>query len=160
MTGSKVRVAETMDAVIAAWPQRQTVQAVATVTRPTVSVVEIRRDSQEFAVPAMSAPVTFVANNIKIAAAALNDALIRPGGQFSLNAWLGKRTRAKGYQEASVICADRLISEYGGGVSQVSTATLDAAFFAGVRTDQYLAHSFSIARYPEGREAIMAHAPR
>lgn len=289
VAGSKVRVDETTDAVVAAWPRRHIVPAVVTVTRPTVSPAEIRRASQEFAVSAMSGPVTFVAgrstfdlapkefapalstavdakgkiglridmrallvairaaapgveshavdatvklvagrprvvpavtgtrfddgpstsarfrlaltspartvtmrlapaapkvttavavgwrisspistfttqfpvnpprtNNIKIAAARLNGTVIRPGAQFSLNATLGKRTAAKGYQEAPVIYGGRLVSDFGGGVSQVSTTTFNAAFFAGVRIDQHLAHSFYIARYPEGREATVS----
>jgi vancomycin resistance protein YoaR len=94
--------------------------------------------------------------NIKIAVATLNGTVIRPGGQFSLNGTLGKRTPAKGYQQAPVIYGGRLVSDYGGGVSQVSTTTFNAAFFAGVRIDQHLAHSFYIARYPEGREATVS----
>jgi vancomycin resistance protein YoaR len=288
-SGSKVRVPQTVDAVVAGWPRQQSVQAVATVTRPAVSQAEIRRAAKEFADSAMAAPVTFVAggstfvltprqyapalstaadakgrlglrinmsalmvairaaapavesqavdatvrlaagrprvvpavtgtrfddgpstssrfrlaltspartvtlrlapvlpkvttaiatgwrvntpistfttqfpvnpprtNNIKIAAARLNGTVIRPGGQFSLNATLGQRTAAKGYQQAPVIYAGRLVSDFGGGVSQVSTTTFNAAFFAGVRMDQYLAHSFYIARYPEGREATVS----
>jgi len=95
-------------------------------------------------------------NNIKIAVQKLNGTLIRPGGQFSLNATLGERTAAKGYQKAPVIYGGRLVSDYGGGVSQVSTTTYNAAFFAGVKIDQILAHSFYIARYPEGREATVS----
>lgn len=94
--------------------------------------------------------------NIKIAVATLNGTVIRPGGQFSLNGTLGKRTPAKGYQQAPVIFAGRLVKDYGGGVSQVSTTTFNAAFFAGVRIDEHLAHSFYIARYPEGREATVS----
>jgi vancomycin resistance protein YoaR len=290
VVGSEVRVPETTDAVVAAWPRRQSVQAVTKLTQPKVSAAEIRRAAKEFADPAMSAPVTFVAgdstfvlkprqyvralstavdaagrlrlkigmrpllaairagapgvehppvdasvklaagkpeivpavagtrfdggastsagfrsavtsssgrtvililapaspkvttavaqgwqitapistfttqfpvnpprtNNIKIAVGALNGTLVRPGGQFSLNATLGQRTAAKGYLKAPVIYGGRLVSDYGGGVSQVSTTTYNAAFFAGVRIDQILAHSFYIARYPEGREATVS----
>ena len=95
-------------------------------------------------------------NNIKIAIATLNDTVVPPGGQFSLNETLGERTGAKGYQQAPVIYAGRLVSDYGGGVSQVSTTTYNAAFFAGVRVDQHTPHSFFIARYPEGREATVS----
>jgi len=95
-------------------------------------------------------------NNIKIAVARLNGTLVRPGDQFSLNATLGQRTAAKGYQKAPVIYGGRLESDYGGGVSQVSTTTYNAAFFAGVRIDQHTSHSFYIARYPEGREATVS----
>jgi len=95
-------------------------------------------------------------NNIKIAVARLNGTLVRPGEQFSLNATLGERTPAKGYRQAPVIYAGRLVSDFGGGVSQVSTTTFNAAFFAGVRMDRYTPHSFYIARYPEGREATVS----
>jgi vancomycin resistance protein YoaR len=95
-------------------------------------------------------------NNIKIAAGALNGMLVHPGDQFSLNARLGPRTPAKGYQLAPVINGERLEQAYGGGVSQVSTTTFNAAFFSGVRIDRYTPHSFYITRYPEGREATLS----
>jgi len=95
-------------------------------------------------------------SNITIAVATLNGTLVRPGDQFSLNATLGQRTAAKGYQQAPVIYAGRLVKDYGGGVSQVSTTTFNAAFFAGVRIDSYTPHSFYISRYPEGREATVS----
>jgi vancomycin resistance protein YoaR len=95
-------------------------------------------------------------NNIKIAARTLNGTFIAPGKQFSLNAILGQRTAAKGYAEAPVIMNGRLVSDYGGGVSQVSTTSFNAAFFAGVRIEEYHPHSFYISRYPEGREATVS----
>ena len=95
-------------------------------------------------------------NNIKIAVRTLNGTLVRPGGQFSLNGALGQRTPDKGYQQAPVINAGRLVKDYGGGVSQVSTTTFNAAFFSGVRIERYTPHSFYISRYPEGREATVS----
>ncbi|MEO6143069.1 MAG: VanW family protein [Dermatophilaceae bacterium] len=286
--GQAVKVPATTDAVTAAWPRQQVVKAVMSTIEPTLSADEINRAASEFAVPAMSGPVTVVAgrttfrlqpvrfapalsmvpdgngtlrpsidaprllaviraagsgiertpvdatvrlvagsprvlpavtglridapsvpasflaaltspsrtatitvapvppkvttavaqgwgireeistftthftfnpprvNNIKIAVRTLNDTLVRPGGQFSLNATLGQRTPAKGYQQAPVINAGRLVKDYGGGVSQVSTTTFNAAFFSGVRIEQYTPHSFYISRYPEGREATVS----
>lgn len=95
-------------------------------------------------------------NNIKIASGVLNRTVVRPGAAFSLNAILGERTPAKGYQQAPVIYAGRLERAYGGGVSQVSTTTFNAAFFSGVRIEGHTPHSFYIARYPEGREATLS----
>ena len=95
-------------------------------------------------------------NNIKIAVGTLNGTLVRPGDQFSLNGILGPRTPAKGYQQAPVINAGRLEKDYGGGVSQVSTTTYNAAFFSGVRIEKHTPHSFYISRYPEGREATVS----
>ena len=94
--------------------------------------------------------------NIQIAARTLNGTYVGPGEQFSLNKVLGQRTAAKGYNEAPVIINGRLTKDYGGGISQLSTTTFNAAFFSGVRIDQYLPHSFYISRYPEGREATIS----
>jgi vancomycin resistance protein YoaR len=94
--------------------------------------------------------------NIQIAARTLNGTYVGPGEQFSLNKVLGPRTAAKGYNEAPVIVNGRLTKDYGGGISQLSTTTFNAAFFSGVRIDQYLPHSFYISRYPEGREATIS----
>jgi vancomycin resistance protein YoaR len=95
-------------------------------------------------------------NNITIAARTLTGTYVRPGGQFSLNGVLGQRTPEKGYKEAPVINNGRLEKDYGGGVSQVSTTTFNAAYFAGVQLDEYTPHSFYISRYPEGREATVS----
>lgn len=95
-------------------------------------------------------------NNMKIAAAALNGTIVRPGAGFSLNGILGERTPAKGYLRAPVIYAGRLENAYGGGVSQVSTTLFNAVFFSGVRIEQHTPHSFYISRYPEGREATLS----
>jgi vancomycin resistance protein YoaR len=94
--------------------------------------------------------------NIRIAARTLDGTLVKPGETFSLNAVLGERTAAKGYQKAPVINGGRLETDYGGGVSQVSTTVFNAAFFAGVRIEQHTPHSFYISRYPEGREATIS----
>jgi vancomycin resistance protein YoaR len=94
--------------------------------------------------------------NITIAARTLNGTYVGPGQQFSLNGVLGQRTAAKGYASAPVIVNGRLTKDFGGGVSQVSTTTFNAAFFSGVRIDQFLPHSFYISRYPEGREATVS----
>ncbi|HYN28963.1 MAG TPA: VanW family protein [Dermatophilaceae bacterium] len=94
--------------------------------------------------------------NIRTAARTLDGTYVGPGETFSLNEVLGERTPAKGYREAPVINGGRLVKDYGGGVSQVSTTTFNAAFFAGMRFLTYKPHSFYISRYPEGREATVS----
>lgn len=94
--------------------------------------------------------------NIKLAAATIDGTVVRPGEVFSLNAALGQRTRAKGYNEAPVIMDGRLTQDFGGGVSQVSTAVFNAVFFAGLDVITHKPHSFYISRYPEGREATLS----
>jgi vancomycin resistance protein YoaR len=88
--------------------------------------------------------------NIRIAARRLDGVLVRPGEVFSLNETLGRRTPAKGYQQAPVIESGRLVKDYGGGVSQVSTTLFNAVFFAGLDVVTHKPHSFYISRYPRG----------
>ncbi len=47
----------------------------------------------------------------------------------------------------------------GGGVSQVSTTTYNAAFFAGLEVLDFKPHSYYISRYPVGREATLNYSP-
>lgn len=94
--------------------------------------------------------------NITIAARTLNGTFVAPGKTFSLNGLLGQRTGAKGYNEAPVIVDGRLVKDYGGGISQLSTTLFNAIFFSGARIEEHHPHSFYIARYPEGREATIS----
>lgn len=96
------------------------------------------------------------AENIKIAARAMNGTYVPPGGSFSLNQVLGQRTPERGYVQAGTIVNNRIVDNYGGGVSQVSTTVYNAAYFAGVQIDEFHPHSFFIQRYPEGREATLS----
>lgn len=94
--------------------------------------------------------------NIRLAARTLNGTYVPPGGTFSLNDVLGKRTPEKGYQKGGVIQNGRLSENYGGGISQVSTTVFNAAFFSGMQFVEYMPHGFYISRYPEGREATIS----
>ncbi|MGL4744996.1 MAG: VanW family protein [Dermatophilaceae bacterium] len=94
--------------------------------------------------------------NIALAARLINGTYIKPGGQFSMNAVLGERTPEKGYQKAGVIVGGRAAEDFGGGISQVSTTIFNAAFFSGMRLDEWTPHFFYISRYPPGREATIS----
>ena len=82
-------------------------------------------------------------------------AVIAPGGRFSLNGYVGERTRERGFVPAGTIIQGRLIDTVGGGVSQFATTTFNAAFFAGMDFIRYQSHSIYISRYPYGREATV-----
>ena len=94
--------------------------------------------------------------NIQRAAAILDGTVLRPGGSFSLNDALGKRTVDNGFVYAPQILAGQLEDAVGGGISQVSTTLYNAAFFAGLRLDAHQPHQFYISRYPMGREATIS----
>ena len=94
--------------------------------------------------------------NIQRAAELLDGTIIRPGGTFSMNEALGKRTEEHGFVAAPQIFNGRLEDAVGGGISQVATTLYNAAFFSGIELVQHQAHQFYISRYPMGREATVS----
>jgi vancomycin resistance protein YoaR len=84
-------------------------------------------------------------------------ALIAPGDTFSLNGYVGRRTKEKGYVMAPVIENGEHAEDIGGGVSQFATTLFNAAFFGGLDIPEHKAHSEYISRYPFGREATVAY---
>ena len=94
--------------------------------------------------------------NIRVGLRYVNGSVVMPGEQFRLSAALAPITPERGYVEAGVISDGRLVKGIGGGLSQVSTTLLNAAWFAGVQLDAFTPHSYYISRYPEGREATIA----
>lgn len=93
--------------------------------------------------------------NIHRIADLIRGAVIPPGGRFSVNDFVGKRTVARGFVSAGAISNGEHVDEIGGGISQFATTMFNAAFFAGLDIDEYQAHSEYFDRYPFGREATM-----
>ena len=93
--------------------------------------------------------------NIQRIAELTQGAIIEPGGEFSINDFVGRRTRDKGFVSAGVIQNGVFSSSVGGGISQYATTLFNAAFFAGLDYGEYQAHSIYIDRYPYGREATV-----
>jgi vancomycin resistance protein YoaR len=94
--------------------------------------------------------------NIGRAGELIDGTVLEPGETFSLNDTVGERTAANGFTEGYVISDGILVSDLGGGVSQMATTTFNAAFFAGLEDLEHKPHSFYIDRYPMGREATVA----
>ncbi len=82
--------------------------------------------------------------------------IIEPGETWSLNEFVGQRTRAKGFVPAGTIINGHLIDSVGGGISQYATTIFNAAFFAGLEFERYQSHSIYFSRYPYGREATIS----
>ena len=101
------------------------------------------------------APATPRAANIALLADILDDHAIAPGATFSINETSGPRTCEDGFVPAGTIIRGELVDTCGGGVSQVGTTVLNAAFFAGLELNEWQPHSFFISRYPAGREATL-----
>ncbi len=95
--------------------------------------------------------------NIHRIADLVRGAVIPPGGTFSVNGFVGKRTTEKGFVAAGAISDGEHVEEIGGGISQFATTTFNAAYFAGLDINEYQAHSEWFDRYPRGREATMGY---
>ena len=158
-TGVDVSVEGQEEAVLAALATAERVVSLEPViTQPTLTTEKARETLPRERISSFTSQYSPAprAQNIKIAARAMNGTYIPPGGSFSLNEVLGQRTPERGYVQAGTIVNNRIVDNYGGGVSQVSTTVYNAAYFAGVQIDEFHPHSFFIQRYPEGREATLS----
>ncbi|MBD9274606.1 MAG: vanomycin resistance protein VanB, partial [Clostridium sp.] len=59
--------------------------------------------------------------NIRLAVAALNGTIVKPGQEFSFNNTTGARTEEKGYKPATAYLNGEVVQEPGGGVCQVAS---------------------------------------
>ena len=95
-------------------------------------------------------------HNIQLAADYIDGDVIGPGESYSLNLGIGPRTSARGFGSNGFIDDDgEVISVVGGGVSQMGTTFLNAAWFAGIQLDEFRPHSIYFPRYPMCREATL-----
>jgi vancomycin resistance protein YoaR len=93
--------------------------------------------------------------NIQRIADIIRGVVIEPGERFSVNDFVGERTREKGFVSAGTIQQGHFKDDVGGGISQFATTIFNAAFFAGLEFDDYQSHTIYISRYPYGREATL-----
>lgn len=94
-------------------------------------------------------------NNIGKLARMINGVYVAPGETFSMNETLGPRTTALGWMAGGAIDGGRLVERMGGGISQTTTTTFNAVFFAGLEIITHKPHSLYFSRYPMGREATL-----
>ena len=94
-------------------------------------------------------------NNIGKAAKLINGTFLKPGETFSMNATLGKRTKEAGWMAGGAIDGGKIVKRLGGGISQATTTTFNAIFFAGLEDIYHKPHSLYFSRYPVGREATL-----
>ena len=98
---------------------------------------------------------TYRYNNIGKAAKLINGTFLKPGETFSMNQTLGKRTKQAGWMAGGAIDGGKIVERLGGGISQATTTTFNAIFFAGLEDVYHKPHSLYFNRYPVGREATL-----
>lgn len=95
--------------------------------------------------------------NVTQAAKYMDGKILKPGEIFSMNETIKERTTKNGYVKGIYIGeGGRFDLGLGGGVSIITSATWNAAFYAGLERIEQRAHSVHIARYPAGLEATVS----
>jgi vancomycin resistance protein YoaR len=93
--------------------------------------------------------------NIKKMADTVRGVVVKPGETFSLNGFVGERTRAKGYVDAPQIVGGKIKNGPGGGVSQFTTTLFNASYYAGLVDVEHRPHSYYFDRYPAVIESTL-----
>lgn len=97
-------------------------------------------------------------HNAYLAASRLDGARIDPGQVFSFNGRVGTFSRDQGYRKAPVSYNGQLISDWGGGVCQVSTTLYNAALLADMDVLERHCHRFCPSYVAPGRDAAVAYS--
>ncbi|MCH5188174.1 MAG: VanW family protein [Oscillospiraceae bacterium] len=98
--------------------------------------------------------------NINIACGAINGTVLEPGGSFSFNTAVGRRTEDRGYSDAPVLVDGHKEKGCGGGVCQVSSTLYMAALNAGLSITERHAHSEGVAYAPRGKDATVVYGEK
>lgn len=94
--------------------------------------------------------------NIQAIADLVDGVVLQPAEEFSLNEYVGKRTKENGFSPAGTLLQGVLVDTTGGGVSQFATTFYNAVFWAGLEDVEHHPHSRYFNRYPEGIEATIS----
>lgn len=97
-------------------------------------------------------------DNIKLACSRINNVLLMPGDEFSMNRELGPRTHANGYKQAPIIFKNELVPGTGGGVCQVSSTLFNAVLLAGLEVTEREHHSMPLTYISPGRDATITES--
>ena len=93
--------------------------------------------------------------NLRVACRALNGMRIEPGGTFSFNKALGKRTAKAGYKPAAAYENGITTNQYGGGICQVSTTLFNAVAKADLKVTERSPHSRPSSYVAIGKDAAV-----
>ena len=94
--------------------------------------------------------------NLKVACAAINGIILKPGESFDFNLVLGPRTTDAGYKSAPSYAGSNS-NIIGGGISQIASALRYCALIAGLRVDEYHTHTYAVPYTPMGTDAAISY---
>jgi len=94
-------------------------------------------------------------HNLRLAIARINNTVLQPGEEFSLNETVGPRLAKAGYRTAPIFRENEVVSETGGGVCQVASTIYNAALLANMEMIERHHHSRPVVYCPAGRDATV-----
>lgn len=95
--------------------------------------------------------------NVRIAAKALDMAIIKPGETLSFNQIVGKRTVEGGYKDAYIIVNGEFVPGLAGGICQISSTLYNTGLLANLAVTQRSNHALAISYVPLGQDATVAY---
>lgn len=108
----------------------KTITATADEVQPEITEVQARENFKRIGTYTTKTTTNKDRNeNIRLACAAINGTIIKPGEEFSFNKMTGNRTTEKGYKPAGAYSNGVVVQEPGGGVCQVSSTLYNAVVF-------------------------------
>lgn len=97
------------------------------------------------------------AENVRLAAEAIDGVVIQPGETFSFNDHVGDVEQDSRYRDAPVIMGGEMVEGAGGGICQVSTALYIAALKADLEIVERHPHSIASDYAPIGLDATLVY---
>ncbi|AGC68329.1 VanW family protein [Thermoclostridium stercorarium subsp. stercorarium DSM 8532] len=97
------------------------------------------------------------AHNIITACSKINQKLLLPGEEFSLDKALGDRTEKNGYRIAKVIVNNEYVDGLGGGICQVASTMYNSVLLSGLEVLERRNHSIPPSYIEMGRDATISH---
>lgn len=160
--GRRVNIEKTAEALLSA-ADGANLKLVVDEIKPNITADGLQRNIVEiskFSTPILDKHWARV-NNIEIAAGRINYKKLWPGEEFSFNRTVGKRTEAKGYEEAPIIVKteDGYKKGYGtgGGICQLASTLYNAANKAGMEITERHIHSKYVGYVPRGKDATVSY---
>lgn len=160
--GKKVNVEKTLEAVMNA-EESEKVELFMEVVKPAVTAERLQAGIVEIAsysTPLLDRSEARV-NNIRLAAERIDFKKLAPGEEFSFNETVGRRTEAKGYEEAPIIIrtedGPKNSTGVGGGVCQLSTTIYNAVEECGLEVTERHMHSKKVDYVAKGEDATVSY---
>ena len=132
-----------------------------TVTNPQVTVEKLKNKSFIDNLGAFTTnydgSIVGRTQNVRLAAQKMNQYIIPPGGEFSFNKVVGRRTVAAGFAMGKIFVGEDVVDDVGGGICQVSTTLYTAVLKANLNVLERHNHKFVISYAPKGQDATVSY---